>query len=63
MTRRTLPRQCKVNLPHEIIHYVVRLQKTKMTTLTITQNCTWQITEKGFDKISVYSEVLELSEK
>lgn len=34
-----------------------------MTTLTITQNRTWQITEKGFDKISVYSEVLELSEK
>lgn len=29
MTRRTLPQQCKDNFPHEIIHYIVRLQKTK----------------------------------
>ena len=58
-----LPQQRKGNFPHEIIHYIVRLQKTKNVYLNDYRKLSLADTEKGFDKVSVYSEVLELSEK
>ena len=63
MTGHTLPQRCKDNFPHEIIHYIVRLQKTKNVYLNDYTKLSLADTEKGFDKISVYSEVLELSGK
>lgn len=67
VTGRTVPQRRKDNFPHEIIHYIVQLQNTKNVYLKVIINDYRKLsladTEKGFDKVSVYSEVLELSEK
>ena len=51
----------------DIIHYIVQLQNTKNVYLKVIINDYRKLsladTEKGFDKVSAYSEVLELSEK